>query len=499
MEVSKASMNKEAEEGERYTMNLRHTGYALTAVVLLGLACSKKEPPTSTSGSLAAVASSVPVAGAGASSTPVAGAVAPLSPPVSSSVSNTANAPPSEVVPESFSDGTKVPHAVATGLGCEATEKQGWLQLLCRKKNGAGGHPKRALLGEQERGQEFVPDEHGELRVNIPYRSGGSASGYVEWTDTKYNLNVQGTELKLEWAVGLEVRRSCANLEKESKALITKAQQLESPERLTELESAKFPVFGRCQPAGFGSWALGLRGISASGVGVSRALVFELDVVRVDAEGKVSRADFGTLTAQPSGLDFKPLQIYDYDDDGLVELIVPYDLKAIPAGVTPPRISPVWTTKTGKIEPYAQAEAQLGGAQTTQLEFDMRTDIGGYNPFIAYLSPDCGGVSCPPRLVGPVRYARAMADGSFSLKDPQAMAAINRACPKGLSVTTEKEPARLALAIACARLRGDEPTKVEAELAAKGTALCKGEASCGLLDALVGFAKVSLDQGGGAN
>lgn len=479
-------------------MNLRHKGYAVTTVVLLGLACSKKEPPTSTSGSVVAIAPSA-AASVVPSSAPVASVAAPLSPPASSSVGDTANMAPSETVPESFSDGTKVPHAVATGLGCEATEKQGWLQLLCRKKNGAGGHPKRALLGEQEGGQEFVPDEQGELRVHLPYRSGGSASGYVEWTDTKYNLSVQGTELKLEWAVGLEVRRTCANLEKESKTLITKAQQLESPEHLTALEAAKFPVFGRCQPAGVGSWALGLRGISASGAGVSRALAFELDVVRVDGEGKVSRADFGTLTAQPSGVDFKPLQIYDYDDDGLVELIVPYDLKAVPAGVTPPRISPVWTTKTGKIEPYAQAEAQLGGTQTTQLEFDMRTDIGGYYPFIGYLSPDCGGISCPSRLVGPVRYARAMADGSFSLKDPQALAAINRACPKGLSVTNEKEPARLALAVACARLRGDEPTKVEAELASKGATLCKGEASCGLLDALVGFAKVSLDQGGGAN
>jgi hypothetical protein len=466
-------------------MNLTHKGYAVTAVVLLGLACSKKESPTSTSASVVAEAASAPAASA----------VAPLVPPASSVVSDTANAAPAETVPESFSGGTKVPHAVATGLGCEATEKQGWLQLLCRKKNGVGGHPKRALLGEEEGGQEFVPDEQGELRVHIPYRTGGSASGHIEWTDTKYKFAVQGTELKLEWAVGLEVRRSCANLEKESKALIAKAQKVESQEHLTALEAAKFPVFGRCQPAGLGSWALGLRQISASGADASRAIVFELDVVRVDAEGKVSRADFGTLTAQPSGLEFKPLQVYDYDDDGLVELIVPYDLKAVPAGVTPPRVSPVWTEKAGRIEPYAPANALIGSTQTTQLEFDMRTDIGGYPPFIAYLGRDCGAASCPARLVGPVRYARAMADGSFSLKDPQALAAINRACPKGLSVATEKEPARLALAVACARLRGDAPTKVEGELAPKGPTLCQGEATCGLFDALVGFAKVSLDDG----
>src|SRR6188768_2686761 len=36
--------------------------------------------------------------------------------------------------------------AAAVGLGCEATSLDGWLQLLCRKKNGTGGHPVRAVV-----------------------------------------------------------------------------------------------------------------------------------------------------------------------------------------------------------------------------------------------------------------------------------------------------------------------------------------------------------------
>lgn len=465
-------------------MHRTQSSYAATALVLLLLACSKKETPASAMGSAVAPAPSAPATSTSAAPLPTAAASAP---------SDTANAAPAETVPDSFSGGVKVPHNVATGLGCEATEKQGWLQLLCRKKNGVGGHPKRALLGEEGSGQEFVPDEQGELRIHIPYRSGADAKGLVEWTDTKYNLSVQGTELKLEWAVGLEVRRTCANLEKDSKAILAKAQKAESPERLTALEASKLPAFGRCQPAGLGSWALGLRTITATGKDEDRALAFEFDVVRVDAEGKTTRADFGTLRAPPGGLEMKPLQIYDYDDDGSVEVIVPYDLKAIVAGDSPKALTVVWTDKAGRIEPYAQLKALVGSAQTTQLEFDMRPDLGGYQPFIAYLGKDCGAVSCPTRLVGPVRYARAMPDGSFSLKDPQSLAAINRGCPKGLSVTTENNPTRLALAVACARLRGEPATKLEQELTAKGAALCKGEATCGLLDALLGFAKANLE------
>jgi hypothetical protein len=470
-------------------MNVMRMGCAVMGLLVLSTACSKKEDPVPAAGTVDTPTPSSPPSSAAAVAVPAAASSAPQD-----AANKEVNAARSETAPESFSDGTKVPHAVATGLGCETTEKEGWLQLLCRKKNGAGGHPKRAQLGEEGSGQEFLPDEQGELRVKLPYRAGAESTGTVEWTDTKYNLTVKGTELKLEWAVGLEVRRACAKLETESKELITKAQKLESPEHLTPLESSKFPVFGRCQPAGLGSWALGLRAISAAGKDETRALTFELDVVRVDAEGKLTRADFGTLRAPPGGLELKPLQIYDYDDDGRVEVIIPFDFKTAVPGESPKALSAVWTDKSGKVEPYAQLPALLGSAQTTQLEFDMRTDIGGYSPFIAYLGKDCGGTSCPPRLTGPVRYARAVADGSFSLKDPQALAAVTRACPKGLSVATETSPSRLALAVACARLNKEPASKLEGELTSKAATLCKGETTCGLLDALLGFAKASLEE-----
>jgi hypothetical protein len=364
---------------------------------------------------------------------------------------------------------------------------------LCRKKNGAGGHPKLAVLGSDDEAPRVEPDDKGELRIVLPFRSGSETIGTVEWTDTKYNLKVLGTELTLEWAVSRNVQRSCAAIETERKDIVAKAIKTEAPDHLTAVESAKFPRFGVCQAAGLGSWAIGLRNVSATGKDQTRAITFELDVVRIAADGNITRAPLGTIQTRPGGLEIRPLQAYDYDDDGNVELIVPYDVKAVPEGVTPTALPVVWTEQNGKVVPYEKFAPSLGGAQTTHLEFDMRPDIGGYAPFVAYIGSDCGAATCPSRLVGPVRYARSMPTGEFSLQDPLALAAITRGCPKGAALVAEGNPARTAQNVACARLRGEDPAKLTAELKAKGNAFCKDPEHCGLLDALLRFAAAEVD------
>lgn len=384
------------------------------------------------------------------------------------------------------------------GLGCETKAKAGWLQLLCRKKNGAGGHPKRAVLGTEGEVPELLPDDQGELKVTLPFRDGAAQSGFVEWTDTKYLVDVKDGELKLEWASSLEMRRSCANLESASKAVVTAAQKAEATDHLTALEADKLPHFGRCQPAGFGSWALGLREVSASGADAERSLKVGIDVTFIDLQGTVTKQDFGVIELKPGGLEIRPLQIFDYDDDGSVELIVPYDLKALPAKAVPAPVPTIWTRKSGQISPYAKAPPLSGGGTvTTHLEFDMRPDIGQYGPFIAYLSNDCGLEKCPPRLVGPVLYAHSLPDGSFSFSDPQAKTSVEKACPKAAALVVESggvNALRTAQNVACARLRGDDSEKLIAELKSKAPMLCKGGEDCPLLASLVGFAKASFER-----
>jgi len=123
----------------------------------------------------------------------------------------------------------------------------------------------------------------------------------------------------------------------------------------------------------------------------------------------------------------------------------------------------------------------------------MRPDIGGYEPFIAYLGADCGASTCPSRLTGPVRYYRSLPSGEFSRKDTQAQSAITRSCPKGATLVAEGNPTRTAQNVACARLQGTETAKLEADLKAKSSSICKGTDSCPLLDTLLKFANAKVE------
>jgi hypothetical protein len=113
---------------------MKQFGAWLILGVVVG--CSKAQPPTGTStvtGSRAALsASSAPT------SAPTNEAPAPAAPPPTAAVASSA--------PTSFKGGVKESIGDAVGLGCEPTSLDGWLQLLCRKKNGTGGHPVRAVI-----------------------------------------------------------------------------------------------------------------------------------------------------------------------------------------------------------------------------------------------------------------------------------------------------------------------------------------------------------------
>src|SRR5262245_23752819 len=110
---------------------VRHRARVMVMVSLLGasVSCSRdpapadKTPPVSGSAPAKTVASSVPDKAPAPAPTSAAGPAA--------ATEEALGAPP-----ESFSSGEKVEVTNAVGLGCEARSSQGWLQLLCRKKNG---------------------------------------------------------------------------------------------------------------------------------------------------------------------------------------------------------------------------------------------------------------------------------------------------------------------------------------------------------------------------
>jgi hypothetical protein len=320
---------------------------------VVAVACSKTEAPAGAAGapnpeasSAASQAASASAASASASAEATPTAVA---------------AKPPAGAPASFKGGTKETIGPAVGLGCEATSLDGWLQLLCRKKNGTGGHPVRAQIvdpnapapeaaaepapGEEPsaNANELTTNEQGELEIVVPFSGEEKRDVTIEWTDTSYTLHVTGAKATMEWvAAGVPHRRACQQLLDETKAIVAAAQKAEGEARLTTTEASKLPRFGNCREAGLGSWALALKAISGKGEGATRQLHFELEVVRVDVEGARKSASFGSVDAAPGGFELASLQVYDYDDDGHDELIVPYELKAT-AGAAPSLPAPIWS------------------------------------------------------------------------------------------------------------------------------------------------------------
>jgi hypothetical protein len=471
-------------------------------------ACSKTQAPTGAATTVAVSASAV------ATSTPSA---APQM-PASAAAAPTPALPPAGA-PASFKSGNKETIGAAVGLGCEATSLDGWLQLLCRKKNGTGGHPVRAVVrtpgveaptpvAAVEPGNEapdaeapsgeLTADEQGELTIVVPYSGEEKRDVEIEWSDTTYTLHVTGAKATFEWAAsGVPHRRACQQLLEENKAVIAAAQKADGQARLTTTEASKLPKFGVCREGGLGSWALSLKAVSGKGEGAQRLHHFELDVVRVAVDGARKSTSFGSVDVAPGGFELASAQVYDYDDDGRDELIVPYEIKATggPAPSYPPAI---WSFSDTGVLAYAKAPAVNGGIGIEQLDFDMRPDFGSYGPFVAFLGADCGLKTCPPRVTGPKLYQHSAPDGSFSDKDDAAKSALKRAAcqSKPLSVVVEAggsvNVAQTAKNLVCAKAYGATEEAILAELVSKHAALCGEAASCPLQTTFEAWLKLPL-------
>jgi hypothetical protein len=419
--------------------------------------------------------------------------------------------------PASFDAGQKDAINGVIGLGCESKSLDGWVELYCHKKNGTGGHPVRAVIhdpvaellaapsvsaegaaaavdggegddGGAEPGEQIEPTERGELRLVLPFHEGTKRSVALEWTDTRYTLELDGATSKLIWAgAAVAHRKACQALLDENHARADAAAKRTDADKLSADEARHLPKLGVCQPGGLGSWALSLGSVTGQGDGAARTLTLALDVVRVDLMGKRLSAPLGTFVTAPGGLALAPLQAYDFDDDGNDELIVSYELNAIAPGTKPVAPSPIWSFSATGISAYAKAPAVSGGVGVEHLDSDMRPDLGTYGPFVAWFGADCGLKTCPPRLSGPRLFFHSLPDGSFSDTDAAAHAAVERTCPNkrepflgpsGANVTA------VAKNLACARARGVPVTTLRTELGAKHADLCGTAATCPLATTL---------------
>lgn len=347
-------------------------------------------------------------------------------------------------------------------------------------------------------GDELSPNEQGELTIVVPYSGEEKRDVEIEWTDTTYTLHVVGPKATFEWAAsGVPHRRACQQLLDENKAVIAAAQKSDGEARLTTTEASKLPRFGVCREGGLGSWALSLKAIAGKGEGPTRVHHLELEVVRIAVDGGRKSASFGSVDAAPGGFELASSQVYDYDDDGRDEFIVPYELKAT-GGAAPSYPSPIWSYSDAGVAPYAKAPPVLGGIGIEQLDFDMRPDFGVYGPFVAFLGGDCGLKTCPPRVTGPKLYLHSTPEGGFSDRDEAAKAALKRAMcqSKPASVVVEAAGnlnlAQTAKNLVCARAYGVTAEAIATELSAKRSALCGDATSCPLQTTLESWLKLEL-------
>lgn len=503
---------------------MRKLGICL--MVGLVAACSKTEPPGPAASATALNPMSAPSAAESTDTTETTPNRANEATNVTTEPSSAAtpdatpaHVPPTNGAPASFKGGTKENVGSAVGLGCEATSLDGWLQLLCRKRNGTGGHPVRAVVrtlgedatasphGDQEpggdapaegahEGQELTPSEQGELTIVVPYSGDEKRDIAIEWTDATYTLHVSGAQATLEWAgTGIPHRRACQQVLDETKRVIAAAQKLEGEARLTTTEASRLPRLGVCQPGGLGSWAVAVKAVSGKGEGATRLHHLELEVVRVALDGARKSASFVDFDVAPDGLSFSRLQVYDFDDDGRDELIVPYELKAT-GGVAPATLpAPIWSFSDTGVAPYAKAPNVIGGVGVEQLDFDMRPDLGSYGGFVAYFGQDCGLKACPVRLTGPKLFLHAAPDGGFTDADETARSALKRAsCQnKPSSIVVESggslNAAQTAKNLVCAKAYGVSADAILGELSNKHAALCGDSTSCALQSTLEAWAR----------
>lgn len=404
---------------------------------------------------------------------------------------------PSSAPPDSFAQGTKETIENAIGLGCEAKSLSGWLELLCHKRNGTGGHPVGASFDDGN-SEDAKPTDREELRIVLPWREGTEQNVVMTWSDTRYVLHLRGASAKLEWAVATtEHRHACAKLFDANKALIAAAQKVDGKTRLVAADVARLPRFGTCYPAGLGSWAVSLRALSATLDGADRRLEASLEIVRVLESGAELRAPLGSLEFAPGGLEIPGLTIYDYDDDGRDEAVVSYELRDRPSGIPPEPVTVVWSFSDQGVAPYAKApELSPGSAGVEQLDADRRPDLADLGPFSAWLARDCGRKDCPAHLTGPRFFAHSLPDGRFSHDDAAARAALDKTCPRapaGVAAFVGRGLAtpQLAKAVACARVRGASTESILAELQAEHASLCGLLETCPLLATLEAWAKAT--------
>ncbi len=172
--------------------------------------------------------------------------------------------------------------------------------------------------------------------------------------------------------------------------------------------------------------------------------------------------------------------LHDLDGDGEPELFVIATLgRSEDASVAEGRL---WTFRDGRVQPYPPTR-DIAVEELRDLDRDGRLDLATHGPYRVVVADTVSDFSV--LVTGPMLWARALEDGSYSLSDPVALAATRRSCPERPGVVDSPTDA------ACARLWGVPEQKVLAELKRRCRKKRWDEDPCGNIEAARAFASAA--------
>lgn len=422
-----------------------------------------------------------------------------------SSATQTASVPSAPVVsptpPTTFDDGRSVTLVNSQAAGCAARANQGWVEVVCEPENETKGKVSKVTVHEglpPGASEDGVPGADGRMRFVLPWQPGKRGRATLEWSDAVFELTTSNQRGGFTRVLPEAQGRVCAELTRAYAERIKKVRDSETKAALGAADVRKFPKLAECEVVGGDAWALEVADIAAVGEGPDREVSLTLNVVHVDKAGSVAKAVWGPISFAPASVAIPDPVLFDYDSDGVSEVIVRHDILARGAVSTRKpltKLPAVFTFKKGRVTAYPAASALgVGGAVAENLEGDGRPDPGDYGPYLGWFGAECGVGPCPQRVTGPRFYQRSLPDGSFDSAAVEVTAALRQGCSRSrgslvVDVGSVTGKTRTALNVACARVRGEAPEAVLDALNREKSQLCGDAAECPLHALLTSWAK----------
>jgi hypothetical protein len=155
-------------------------------------------------------------------------------------------------------------------------------------------------------------------------------------------------------------------------------------------------------------------------------------------------------------------EVFDWDGDGDPEILVRMSVTFHEAGTwTHGRL---WTFRDGRVTLYPPARS-FSVLALEDVDGDGRPDVWTHGPYSA--KGEWPGSGFDFSLEGPRLLAHSLRDGSFSLDDATATAAVRAQCaaaPGAIVPAEGKDESDAALSVVCARLRGESAADVRARI-----------------------------------